>query len=110
MIVGATITLRLLRRSDSLTFGAMPSLPIIDVVSPLGLGAVERSPHYALPLNAEPLTSHIDDSQLSAGYRKVEPAREGFSGEGYLLTQLGSSPHPSPTRANLCSPLQSFVA
>ena len=50
-------------------YGAMPSFSTIDVVSPLGLGAVERSPHYALQLNAEPLTSHIDDSQLSAGSR-----------------------------------------
>ena len=76
-------------------YGAMPSVTTIDVVSPQGSGAVERSPHYALQLNAEPLTSHIDDSQLSAGYRKVEPAREGFSGEGCPLTQLGSRPHPS---------------
>ena len=93
-----------------MTFGAMPSIKTIDVVSPCRLGAVERSPHYALPLNAEPLTSHIDDSQLSAGYRKVEPAREGFSSEGYLLTQLGSLPHPTPIKANLGSPIQSFVA
>ena len=50
-------------------YGAMPSFSTIDVVSPLGLGAVERSPHYALQLNAEPLTSHIDDGQLSAGSR-----------------------------------------
>ena len=50
-------------------YGAMPSVTTIDVVSPLGLGAVERSPHHALQLNAEPLTSHIDDSQLSAGSR-----------------------------------------
>ena len=88
----------------------MPSIKTIDVTSPRGLGAVERSPHYALPLNAEPLTSHIDDSQLSAGYRKVEPAREGFSGEGYRLTQLGSLPRPWPIKADLGSPLRSFVA
>ena len=50
-------------------YGAMPSVTTIDVVSPFRLGAVERSPHYALQLNAEPLTSHIDDSQLSAGSR-----------------------------------------
>jgi len=93
-----------------MNFGAMPSFPIIDVVSPLRLGAVERSPHYALPLNAEPLTSHIDDSQLSAGSHEGLPAREDFSGEGCLLTQLGSLPHPTPNKANLGSPLQSFVA
>ena len=66
----------------------MPSIQTINVASPLRLGAVERSPHYALPLNAETLTSHIDDSQLSAGSRKGVPAREGFSGEGCPLTQL----------------------
>ena len=54
---------------------------------------VERSPLYAPLLNAEPLTSHTDDSQLSAGCRQAEPAREGFSIEGYPLTQLGSSPN-----------------
>ena len=59
----------------SLTFGAIPSIEPIDIVSPLRLGAVELSPHYALLLNAEPLISHIDDNQLSVGYRKVEPTR-----------------------------------
>jgi hypothetical protein len=88
----------------------MPSIKTIDVASPIRLGTVERFPHYALPLNAEPLTSHIDDSQLSAGFRKELPAREDFSGEGCLLTQLGSLPHPTPIEANLGSPIQSFVA
>jgi len=59
----------------SLTFGAIPSIEPIDIVSPLRLGAVELSPHYALLLNAEPLISHIDDNQLSVGYRMVEPTR-----------------------------------
>ena len=58
-----------------MTFGAIPSIEPIDIVSPLRLGAVELSPHYALLLNAEPLISHIDDNQLSVGYRKVEPTR-----------------------------------
>ena len=58
-----------------LTFGAIPSIEPIDIASPLRLGAVELSPHYALLLNAEPLISHIDDYQLSVGYRKVEPTR-----------------------------------
>ena len=88
----------------------MPSIQTINVASPLRLGAVERSPHYALPLNAETLTSHIDDSQLSAGSRKGVPAREGFSGEGCPLTQLGLLPHPTPNKTNLGYPLQSFVA
>ena len=44
-----------------------------------GRGRLKRSPHYALPLNAEPLTSHEDDSQLSAGYPSVEPARVDFT-------------------------------
>ena len=43
-------------------------------MSPLRLGAVELSPHYALLLNAEPL-NHIDDNQLSVGYRMAEPTR-----------------------------------
>ncbi len=50
-------------------YGAIPSVSTIDVVSPHGLGAVERSPQNALQLNAEPLTSQMDDSQLSAGSR-----------------------------------------
>ena len=43
---------------------------------------VERSPLYAPLLNAEPLTSHADDSQLSAGCREAEPAHVGFSCRG----------------------------
>ena len=58
-----------------MTFGAIPSIEPIDIASPFRLGAVERSPHYALLLNAESLISHIDDNQLSVGYRKVEPTR-----------------------------------
>ena len=58
-----------------LTFGAIPSIEPIDIVSPLRLGAVELSPHYALLLNAEPLISHIDDNQLSVGCRMAEPTR-----------------------------------
>ena len=60
------------------------------MASPSRLGAVERSPHYALPLNAEPLACHTDDRQLSAGYREVEPAREKLKGSS--LTQLRSLP------------------
>ena len=63
----------------NMTFGAMPSIGSIDVASPLRSGAVERSPCYALPLNAEPPASHIDDSRLSAGYLSVLPARMGFT-------------------------------
>ena len=62
-----------------LTFGAMPSIGPIYIASPYGLGAVERSPHYALPLNAETPTSHVDDSRLSAGYLAVLPARVDFT-------------------------------
>ena len=50
------------------------------MASPERLGAVERSPHYAPSLNAEPLACHTDDHQLSAGYREVEPAREKLKG------------------------------
>ena len=53
----------------------MPSIGFIYIASPHGLGAVERSPHYALPLNAETPASHVDDSRLSAGYLSVLPAR-----------------------------------
>ena len=58
------------------------------MASPERLGAVERSPHYAPSLNAEPLACHTDDHQLSAGYREVEPAREKLKGSP--LTQLRS--------------------
>ena len=75
-----------------LTFGAMPSIESIDIASPTRSGAVERSPCYALPLNAEPPACHINDHRLSAGCREAEPAREGFSFEGYLLAQLRSLP------------------
>ena len=75
-----------------MTFGATPSIESIDIASPNWSGAVERSPCYALPLNAEPPACHINDHRLSAGCRWAEPAREGFSLEGYLLTQLGSLP------------------
>jgi len=46
----------------------------------------------------------------TTGLIEAEPAREDFSGEGCLLTQLGSLPHPTPVRANLGSPLQLFFA
>jgi len=61
----------------------MPSVESIDVASPsYWSGAVKRSPCYALLLNAEPPTSYIDNSRLSAGYLSVLPARMSFTFRG----------------------------
>ena len=78
------------RGQAEMTFGAVPSIELIGIASPHGSGVVERSPCYALPLNAEPLACHTDDYQLSAGYRLVLPAREKF--RVFSLSQLRSLP------------------
>ena len=74
-----------------LTFGAIPSIEPIDIASPLRLGVVERSPHYAPLLNAEPLISHIDDNQLSVGYRKVEPTHADIQLSAYWAGIIATS-------------------
>ena len=85
-------------KGSQLIFGAIPSILPIILVSPLRLGAVERSPRYTLPLNAEPPTSQNDDRRLSAGCRLAEPARGAFSLEGQCsFAQLrAQSTHTEP--------------
>ena len=53
-------------------------------------GVVERFACYALSLNAEPPACRTNDYRLSAGCREAEPAREGFTSEGYPLARLRS--------------------
>ena len=60
-------TLSLYQAKHVLTFRAIPSIIPSSIASPLRLGAVKLSPYYALPLNAETLTSHTGDCQLSVG-------------------------------------------
>ena len=78
----------------------MSSVKPANVASLVRYGAVELSPVYALLLNAEPPTSHVGDSRLSAGCRWAEPARGAFAVlRVLLLTQLTSTPHPDETSA-----------
>ena len=93
-----------------MTFGAVPSIELIGIASPHGSGVVERSPCCALPLNAEPLACHIDDCQLSAGYREVEPAREGFVFQVAFLPSwdLNQPQRRLAEQARPDSPLQPF--
>ena len=77
-----------------MTFGAVPSIELIGIASPHGSGVVERSPCYALPLNAEPLACHTNDRQLSTGCCLAEPVHTSFSKRVTRLPSWGSSPHP----------------
>ena len=59
--------LSLIQAKHVLIFGAILSIIPSGIASPSRLGAVELSPYYTLPLNAETLACHTDDHQLSVG-------------------------------------------